>query len=214
MITQQHRRGLDAVLLGHFDHRLGGEQRSACAAQRAVRHDVDPLFFAEVDNLLLRQGRVVLDLVDCGDDGCMGEELLEVAFGVLFVAMVKRVRGMGRKGGREGEGKLALETPMALVLPVARSVSICFHVSTWLWLWMMSRSPLGSLGKRSSLPGVCQLIFQERGQVNEQTHPQGSSTTANAVRTAISHPPGLPFTCLFSFPPSQSNTPQPHARRE
>ena len=41
---------------------------------------------------------------------------------------------------------------MALVLPVASTCSICFQVSTWLWLWMMSRWPLGSLGNLSSLP--------------------------------------------------------------
>jgi hypothetical protein len=56
-------------------------------------------------------------------------------------------------GRWERKGVLTLETPTALVLPVATSFSICFHVSTWLCEWMMSRSPLGSLGKRSSLPG-------------------------------------------------------------
>jgi hypothetical protein len=56
-------------------------------------------------------------------------------------------------GTARGWGVLTLETPTALVLPVATSFSICFHVSTWLCEWMMSRSPLGSLGKRSSLPG-------------------------------------------------------------
>jgi hypothetical protein len=44
---------------------------------------VDALLLAEVDNLLLRERRVVLDLVDGGDDGSMREELLEVAFAVL-----------------------------------------------------------------------------------------------------------------------------------
>lgn len=41
---------------------------------------------------------------------------------------------------------------MPLTLPVSRSFSISFHVSTWLWLWMISRSPLGSLGNLSSFP--------------------------------------------------------------
>lgn len=83
MITQQHSRWLDAVLLGDGDDRFGREHRAARATERAVRHDVDALLVAEVDNLLLRQSRVVLDLVDGGDDGCMREELFEVSFAVL-----------------------------------------------------------------------------------------------------------------------------------
>jgi hypothetical protein len=44
---------------------------------------VDAFLLAQVDNLLLREGRVVLDLVDSRDDGGVREELLEVAFAVL-----------------------------------------------------------------------------------------------------------------------------------
>lgn len=44
---------------------------------------MDALLAAQVDDLLLAEGRVVLDLVDGGGDGRVGEELLEVAFGVL-----------------------------------------------------------------------------------------------------------------------------------
>jgi hypothetical protein len=71
------------VLLGDLDDGLGSEERAARAAERAVPHDVDALLLAEVDDLLLREGGVVLDLVDGGDDGGVGEELLEVAFAVL-----------------------------------------------------------------------------------------------------------------------------------
>lgn len=83
MIAQQDGRRLDAVLLGDLDDGLGGEERAAGAAQRAVRHDVDALLFAEVDDFLLRECRVVLDLVDGGDDGGVWEELFEVALAVL-----------------------------------------------------------------------------------------------------------------------------------
>jgi hypothetical protein len=71
------------VLLGDLDDGLGREERAARAAERAVPHDVDALLLAEVDDLLLGKGGVVLDLVDGGDDGGVGEELLEVAFAVL-----------------------------------------------------------------------------------------------------------------------------------
>ena len=83
MIAQQHSGRLDAVLLGDGDDGLGREQRAARAAERAVRHDMDALLVAEVDNLLLRQRRVVLNLVHGGDDGGVREELFEVAFAVL-----------------------------------------------------------------------------------------------------------------------------------
>ena len=84
MITQQHSRGLNAMLLRDLDDGLSREERAARAAERAVGHDVDALFLAQVDNLLLRQRRVVLDLIDGGDDGSVGEELFEVAFAILF----------------------------------------------------------------------------------------------------------------------------------
>ena len=44
---------------------------------------MDALLLAEVDDLLLWQERVVFDLVGGGDDGGLGEELLEVLDGVV-----------------------------------------------------------------------------------------------------------------------------------
>lgn len=154
MIAQQDSRRLDAVLLRDLDHGLGREQRAARAPQRAVRHDVDALLLAEVDDLLLGERRVVLDLVDGGDHGGVGEELLEVALAVLFLfGLFKYTSSWLGVGEREsGRGGRTLDTPMPLALLVWRTCSICFHVSTWLWERMMSRSPLGSLGKRSSFP--------------------------------------------------------------
>jgi hypothetical protein len=124
---------------------------------------VDALLLAEIDNFLLGQRRVVLDLVDRGDDSGVREELLEVAFAVLN----GRLLGVDSRKGKGWTG-LTLETPMALVLPVATSFSICFHVSTWLWDRMMSRSPFGSLGNLSSLPGRDQQTIQ--GRLNRYTH--------------------------------------------
>lgn len=63
------------MFLGDLDDRLSLEERTARAAQGAVGHDVDALGLAQVDDLLLREGWVVLDLVDGGYDGCVGEEL-------------------------------------------------------------------------------------------------------------------------------------------
>jgi hypothetical protein len=103
MITQQNSGRLDAMFLGDLDDRLGAEERAARAAQRAVGHDVDALFLAKVDNLLLRERRVVLDLVDGGNDGGVGEELFKVALAVLFTRG-KEVRcGSIDEGWGEGE---------------------------------------------------------------------------------------------------------------
>lgn len=83
MIAQQHGPGGDALLLGDLDDGRGREQRATGAAKGAVGHDVDALLPAKVDNLLLRQRRVVLDLVDGGHDGAVREQLLQVALAVL-----------------------------------------------------------------------------------------------------------------------------------
>ncbi len=163
MVAQQHGRRVDGVLGRDLDDGLGLHQRPARAAQRAVGHDVDALGLAQVDDLLLRQRRVVLDLVDGRDHGAVGEELLEVALAVLRTVSWRRLP--------PGGGSLTLQTPMALVLPVASSFSMAFHVSTWLWLWMMSRSPLGSLGNLSSLPVVRALC---------QGRPRGQAVAAGA----------------------------------
>lgn len=81
--AEQHRRGSDTPPLGHLDHGLRAHHGPARAPEGAVRHDVDALLAAQVDDLLLAEGRVVLDLVDGGGDGRVGEELVEVALGVL-----------------------------------------------------------------------------------------------------------------------------------
>ena len=55
---------------------------------------MNPLLLTKVDNLLLGQLRVVLDLVDGGDDGGVREEFFEVAFAVLFCRFKLVVAGM------------------------------------------------------------------------------------------------------------------------
>lgn len=84
--------GLDALLLGQLDNGLRLEERAAGAAQRAVGHDLDVMLFAQLDNLRLRQQRVILDLVDGGLDGGLGQELLEVLFAVLYTVPCQRRR--------------------------------------------------------------------------------------------------------------------------
>lgn len=81
--AQQNSSGSNTALLGNGHDRLGSEQRATGAAQRAVRGDVDALLVAEVDDLLLWQGGVVLDLVGGGDDGGLGQELLQVLDAVV-----------------------------------------------------------------------------------------------------------------------------------
>ena len=84
MIAQQHSRRLDPMLLRNLHDRLGLHQRPARAAERAVGHDVDAPLLAQVDNLLLRQGGRVFNLVDGRDDGGVREELFQVALAVLL----------------------------------------------------------------------------------------------------------------------------------
>jgi len=76
VVAQQHRRRLDAVLLGDPHHRLGREEGTPRAAERRVGHDVDAVGTAEVHDLLLWKGGMVLDLVDGWDYGAMREELV------------------------------------------------------------------------------------------------------------------------------------------
>jgi hypothetical protein len=66
------------VFLRNLQHTLVFEQRRASTAQWTVRGNVDALVFAEINDLLLRQQRVVLNLVDRGRDGGFGEQLLHV----------------------------------------------------------------------------------------------------------------------------------------
>lgn len=72
MVAQKNRGGTDALLLRNLYHRLGTHQRSTRAAQGTVGHNMDALLLAQIYNLLLRKTRVVLDLVDGGDDLGLG----------------------------------------------------------------------------------------------------------------------------------------------
>jgi hypothetical protein len=84
------------VLFSNLRYRFCGEEWPAGAPQRAVRHDVDALLLAEVDNLLLGQRRVVLNLVHRGDDCGVGEKLLKIA-----LAVVANTDGFSFAGGEE-----------------------------------------------------------------------------------------------------------------
>lgn len=83
VVAEENGAGRDALLLGNLDDRLAGHQRAASAAERAVGDNVDALFTAEIDNLLLGKAGVVLDLVDGRDNLGHGEKLLKVLFAVL-----------------------------------------------------------------------------------------------------------------------------------
>lgn len=83
MPAQQNSRRRHPALLGNLDDGLRGEQGAAGAAQGTVGGDVNALGLAEVDNLLLGQGGVVLDLVDGRDNGGLGKEFLQVLDAVV-----------------------------------------------------------------------------------------------------------------------------------
>lgn len=126
VVAEEDGRGRDALLLGYLDDGLRGHDGAASAAEGAVGLNVDALLLAEVDNLLLGKARVVLDLVDSGDDGGMRQKLLEVSLAVLWWDVSLELYEI------EGGKGLTLQTPTPLVLPVATSFSICFQPSTWL----------------------------------------------------------------------------------
>lgn len=83
VVAEEDRSSADTTLLSDLCNRIRSHERAASASKRAVSDDVDALFVAEVDNLLLGQGGVILDLVDSGDNLGLGEELLEVSLAVL-----------------------------------------------------------------------------------------------------------------------------------
>lgn len=83
MPAQQNSGRSDASLIGNLHNRCCSKQRATSAAQRAVSSNMDTLFFAEIDNLLLRQRWVVFDLVHSRNDSCLGQKLLEVFLAVV-----------------------------------------------------------------------------------------------------------------------------------
>lgn len=83
VVAQEHNGGSDAVLLCDLVDDFVLEQRRASATEWAVGGDVDALLLAKVDNLLLWAQWVVLDLVDGGDNGGFGKQLLQVLDGVV-----------------------------------------------------------------------------------------------------------------------------------
>lgn len=83
MPAQKNRRRSNTPPIGNLHNRRCREQRTPRAAQRTVRGDVNALFFAKVDNLLLWEGRVVLDLVDGRDNGRLRQQFLEVLLAVV-----------------------------------------------------------------------------------------------------------------------------------
>lgn len=80
--TQEYIPLSHTVFLGELFHPRVGEERPARRAEGTVRFDDDAVFLAQVDDLFLREERVVFDLVDGGDDAAVGEELFEV-FGAV-----------------------------------------------------------------------------------------------------------------------------------
>lgn len=78
MPAKKNRSRRDTALLGHLDNGLSSEERTAGTAKGTVGSNVNALLLAEVDNLLLRQGGVILDLVGGRDDCYLGQKLLQI----------------------------------------------------------------------------------------------------------------------------------------
>lgn len=83
MPAQKNSRRSNTSPIRNLHNRRRREQRTPRAPQRTVRGDMNTLFFAKVDNFLLREGRVVLDLVNGRDDGRLRQEFLEVLLAVV-----------------------------------------------------------------------------------------------------------------------------------
>jgi len=78
MVTKENRCWPHVVLLCDLiDACILGQWR-ASAPQRAVSRDMNPLFLAEIYNFLLREERVVLDLIGRWNDSSLGEKLFEI----------------------------------------------------------------------------------------------------------------------------------------
>lgn len=77
VVAQQNIAGADFVLLGELLDAVFLEHGAASAAEGAVGSDVDTLGLAEVHNFLLRQIRVVLDLVGRRSDLSLLEKSLQ-----------------------------------------------------------------------------------------------------------------------------------------
>lgn len=83
MPAQKNGRRAHSSLLCNFYNRLCSKQGASGAPQRTVGGNVDTLLFTEIDNLLLRESRMILDLVHCWDDGRVRQQLLKVEFAVV-----------------------------------------------------------------------------------------------------------------------------------
>lgn len=83
MITQQHHTRRHAISPRDLADLLVPQQRTPRTAQRTVRRDMDALLPAEIHNVLLRQVRVIFDLVDGRHDGDVREEVLQEAYAVV-----------------------------------------------------------------------------------------------------------------------------------
>jgi hypothetical protein len=86
MITQQHRSRLNIMFLGHLLNLLLLEKRAPRTSQRTIRSNQNPLFLAVIHNFLLRQIRVVFDLIACGSDGCDLHQFFKVRDGKIAYA--------------------------------------------------------------------------------------------------------------------------------
>lgn len=83
MPTQQHGSRLHFVLLRNLQDQLLLEEWPAGRAERAVGHDMDTLLLGQAHDIVLRQRRVVLELVHRRYHLGHREELLQVPPGVV-----------------------------------------------------------------------------------------------------------------------------------
>lgn len=97
MITQQHNPSPNPIPLPHLNNPLLPKQRRPRTPQRRIRSNMDALFPAEIDDFLLREERVVFNLVGGGHDARFGEQSLEEGDGEVCYA-----DGFCEAAGEEG----------------------------------------------------------------------------------------------------------------
>jgi hypothetical protein len=93
VITQQHRSRRNIMFLSNLLNLLFLEQRRSSTSQRTIRSNQNPLLLAIIYNFLLRQVRVVLDLVGCGSDGCFLHQFFEEGDGKVGYTDCFRLSG-------------------------------------------------------------------------------------------------------------------------
>jgi hypothetical protein len=78
MIAQKYASRCNIPFLGNLRDRSLIHHRCSCATQWTICCNVDPFRFAEVDDVLLREGRVILNLIDRRHDRSVRKQFFKI----------------------------------------------------------------------------------------------------------------------------------------